>query len=164
MRYQCRCSSVQVPSAVLTSVDLPSRGPALTLLTSPAHGRGCRGRRAVSGLPRLLPGGLPTLTFHRVPRSRPLQLLHHRLLLLAGHHRGLRPVPAARAADAEGRQPALPRVQVLRLPPSEAEIRPQATRAARAFPVPAASCLPPPGPFPAEGAIHTRGRHFHTQG
>ena len=52
-----------------------------------AHWRRSPGSRPESRIAWILSQRFPTPTFYRVPRPRPLQLLHHCLLILDDHHR-----------------------------------------------------------------------------
>ena len=69
-----------------------------------AHRRRCGWSRSIPFVARVLSEGLPLEAVHRVPRARPLQLPHHRLLLLDGHHRPGPHVQEADPADSEGRR------------------------------------------------------------
>lgn len=87
-----------------------------------AYRRGRRGLRPVPRLPGLLPGGIPAQAVHRVPRARPLQLLHDGLLVLARDDlgRSRAHVQQAASADHQGRHgPDVTRQPVRRVHPQQ---------------------------------------------
>merc|ERR1712126_217571 len=67
-----------------------------------AHRRWCGWGRPVPFVAGILSQGLPFEAFYRVPRARPMQLPHHRLLLLDGHNRPGSHVQEADPTDSEG--------------------------------------------------------------